>query len=136
MNFVPPASVPETTNVQPLDDDDVVIVPAAPLSSLGPRPTHRPVSSGVPLFKSLVFRRTAIPVLLTSGLLMLAVAGFRYVVDPDSVLALLPPWISVVLLAAAALLLLVAALNMAQVRQQLTAESAGRAGSRPSPGAT
>lgn len=78
----------------------------------------------MPLFKTLSFRRTAIPILLTSSVLMLAVAVLKYTVNRDSVLALLPGWIPVALFAAAVVFLGVAILNMVQVRQQMAAEKA------------
>jgi hypothetical protein len=117
----------ETTDVQPVDDDDRVIVPAAPLSALGPKLQYRPAGQSVPVFKTLSFRRTAIPVLLTCSVLMLVVAALKFTVNRDSVLALLPAWIPVALVAAAVVFLGVAALNMAQVRQQLAAERAAGA---------
>lgn len=116
----------ETTNVQPLDDDDVVIVPAAPISSLGHQTHHRYGAAPEPYVKSLRFRRTAIPVLLTTSAILLAVVGLKFVVHPDSVLATLPPRTLLTLFGAAAVLLIVAALNMAQVRQQLAATRSAR----------
>jgi hypothetical protein len=115
------AAQDETTDVQPVDEDDRVIVPAAPLSAFGPKPNYRASTPAVPLFKTLGFRRTAIPILLTTSILMLAVAALRFVVDPDSVLALLPAWTPLALTFAAVLFLAVAVLNMMQVRQQLAA---------------
>jgi hypothetical protein len=117
----------ETTNVQPLDDDDVVIVPAAPLSSLGHRPHHRPAPRRVPMFKTLQFRRTAIPILLTSGAVLIAVVGLKFVVHRDSVLATLPMGTCVAMVAMGLMLLLVAAVNMAQVRQQIANPATGAA---------
>jgi hypothetical protein len=116
----------ETTDVQPVDEDDRVIVPAAPLSALGPKPHYRPAAPGVPVFRTLAFRRTAIPILLTCGGLMLAVAVLKFVVDPDSVLALLPAWTPIALAGVAVVVVSVAVLNMAQVRQQLAAERSAR----------
>jgi hypothetical protein len=125
-----PASVPadvETTDVQPVDEDDRVIVPAALLSSLGPR-THPPAAPREPLFKSLRFRQTAIPVLLTTGLLLLFVTALKFVVNRDAVLATLPVGTCLAMAGAGILLLGVAALNMAQVRRQ---RGAGRPGAAP-----
>ena len=129
-NITPPASGAggadgaevETTNVQPVDEDDRVIVPAAPLSSLGPRAHPRPSAPRVPMFKTLKFRRTAIPILLTAGAILLAVVALRFLVNPDAVLATLPLGMCAALAGAAVLLWGVAAMNMAQVRHQLAAE--------------
>ena len=126
----------ETTDVQPVDEDDRVIVPAAPLSSLGPRTHHRPGAPRVPMFKTLKFRRTAIPILLTAGAILLAVPALRFVVHPDSVMATLPLTTCAMLAGAAVLLLGVAAMNMAQVRHQLAAEKADTPGAVSSSGAT
>jgi hypothetical protein len=112
----------ETTDVQPVDEDDRVVVPAARLSALGHQPHHRPRAARVPMFKTLQFRRTAIPILLTTGLILLAVVGLKFVVHPDSALAALPSGMIAALVGAAAVLMLVALLNMAQVRRQLAAE--------------
>jgi hypothetical protein len=117
----------ETTDVQPVDEDDRVIVPAAPLSSLGPRTRHGPAGPHVPLFKTLNFRRTAIPVLLTTGLLLLFVAALKFLVNGDAVLATMPMGMCLGLAGAGILLLCVAALNVTQVRHQLAAEKAGAA---------
>jgi len=108
----------ETTGIQPVDEDDAVIVPAAPLSALGFRP-HAGPSASVTAARALDRRRTIIPLLLTAGLLLLATAVLRFVAHPDSPLAGLPAWIPVVLVLVAAVILGVAGLNMAQVRQHL-----------------
>ena len=102
-----------------------MIVPAAPLSALGPRP--HPVtapSAAVAAARALSRRRTVIPVLLTGALLLLVTAALKFVVDPDAPLAGLPVWVPFGLIVLAAVILGVAGLNMAQVRKQLAA--AGR----------
>ncbi len=114
----------ETTNVQPVDEDDRVIVPAAPLSAFGPRAHARPAAR-VPMFKTPQFRRTAIPVLLTTGVMLLVVAGLKFVVDPDSVLSTLSVGTCLALAGVAVVLLGIAALNMALVRHQLAAAKSG-----------
>jgi len=126
-SFVTDPAYVETTDVQPVDEDDRVIVPAAPLSSLGPRTRHGPVAPHVPLFKTLNFRRTAIPVLLTAGLLLLFVAALKFLVNGDAVLATMPMGMCLGLAGAGILLLCVAALNVTQVRHQLAAEKAAAA---------
>ena len=119
----PASAEVETTNVQPVDEDDVVIVPAAPLSALGPR-IRRPAAR-VPMFKSIQFRRTAIPILLTTGLMLFVVAGLKFVVNPDAVLATLPIGMCLAMVGAGVVLLGVAALNMVMVHHQLAAERMG-----------
>jgi hypothetical protein len=109
----------ETTGIQPVDEDDAVIVPAAPLSYLGHdqhahHPSHAVVSKAV---KAQHFRQTMIPLLLTTGALLLATAVLKYMVHPDALLARLPGWLTVVLAVAAVLVLGVAGLNIAQARR-------------------
>jgi hypothetical protein len=130
-NLTPPAEFTdaETTDVQPVDEDDRVIVPAALISSLGPR-SHGPVAPRVPIFKSLQFRRTAIPVLLTTGVLLLFVAALKFLVNRDAVLATMPVGMCLGLAGAGVLLLCVGALNVVQVRRQL---ADGQAGAAPKP---
>jgi hypothetical protein len=121
----------ETTGIQPVDEDDAVIVPAAPLSYLGHgdhhahHPLHAVVSNAV---KAQNFRQTMIPLLLTTGALLLTTAVLKYVVHPDALLAQLPAWLTVVLAVAAVLVLGVAGLNMAQAHRY---QAAAVPGSRP-----
>jgi hypothetical protein len=113
-----------------VDEDDAVIVPAAPLSALGPRRHAAPApSAAAAAARALNRRRTVIPVLLTGALLLLVTAALKFVVDPDAPLAGLPVWVPFVLIVLAAVILGVAGLNMAQVRKQLAAAS-GNTGSR------
>jgi hypothetical protein len=62
-------------------------------------------------------RMTLIPVLLTTGLLLLLAVGLKFVVNPEAPLALMPGWMAALLAVGGAALLAVAGLNMAQVRR-------------------
>ena len=72
--------------------------------------------------KSLEYRRTIIPVLLTSGTLMLVFGILKFFAGPDSMLQSVPTWIPIALLLAGALLLALAGVNMVSVRAQLAAD--------------
>ena len=96
-----------------------MIVPAAPMSAFTYTPSHKPAAPKLPFYKTLNFRQTVIPILLTCGVMLLVMASLKFVVNPDSPLAALPGWMPVVLVVIAAGLLAVAVLNMLQVRQQL-----------------
>jgi hypothetical protein len=97
------------------DEDDAAMMPAPSMDYLAQRPHHPapPVRSPQ---RAVLFRRTVIPILLTSGVLMLVAAGLKYVVDPDAPLAVMPLWMSVVLALAGVALLVVAGLNVVQAR--------------------
>src|SRR5207248_817060 len=97
-------------------------VPAPDPSLLAhrPAPPRRPVRQ--PLWKSLAFRRTIIPILLTCGTLMLALGVMRWVPGPLTMWAAVmetSPWLAYVFLGIGAVLLALAALNMLQVKNQL-----------------
>lgn len=111
----------ETTAMQPIDEDDAVIVPAAPLSSLGHRPQAPQVRPTDVAARRQRARQTAVPILLTLGVLLLAAAGLRLVVDPDAPLGSVPPWLSLAAAAAGLLFLALAALNLIQSAPPQTA---------------
>ena len=102
-----------------VDDDDAVIVPA-------PEPevfvSHTPKAPAGPGgIRSLAFRRTVIPILLTCGVLLIGVGLLRWIGGPDSVFAETSIPLSATLCGTGFFLLLVAALNMLQVRGELAA---------------
>lgn len=111
-----------------IEGEDAVNVPAAPMEYLG----HARVQAShahMPklLAKSMEGRRTAIPVLLVSGLMFAVAGALKYVVGEDSPISDFPAWMSISLFAVAAVLIAVAVLNMLQVRQQLGAIAAAKA---------
>ncbi len=107
-----------------IDDDDAVIVPAPDASVFIPR--QKPVTSAearaaVQRKKSLDYRRTLIPILLTSGTLMFAFGILKFLAGGDSTLQYLPSWIPVTLMCVGLLVLGVAGINMMSVKGQLAA---------------
>jgi hypothetical protein len=81
----------------------------------GPAPRLRKPS----LYKSLRFRRAAIPILLTMGVMMFVMAIGRWIFDEAAPLARLPIWITFMLLVSGTALIGVAVLNMLLVRNDL-----------------
>jgi membrane associated rhomboid family serine protease len=101
-------------------DDDSVIVPPPPKEFLA-HATAAPSRPQIALLqtKSLEARRTAIPVLLTSGVIFAVAGALRFVMGDESPLADFPAWMSFALFALAGVCLCIAILNMVQVRAQL-----------------
>jgi hypothetical protein len=102
-------------------EDDAAIMPAPSVEYLAhvAHPAPRPPSRSVE--RALRLRLTLIPVLLTSGVLMLVAAVLKYVVNADAPLATMPTWMSVVLGVAGAALLGVAGLNISQTKARANA---------------
>jgi hypothetical protein len=103
-------------------EDEAPPTPApAPVNYRGP--SRRPVAKQ-PFFMTLGFRRTSIPVLLTMGVLMLAVVGARFVIDKDAPLASLGTFTSVSLVVMGLVLIALAVANMLQVKKELETRKA------------
>lgn len=128
----PPPSAPadaagdDPFNHAPPDDDDAVIVPAPDQSVFAPRPKAAPVvrKARVPVYQTLHFRQTVIPVMLTSGVLAIVLAGIRFTLSDDSIFSAVPTSVALVLIVLGLLLLGAAALNIMQVKQMLTKDAA------------
>jgi hypothetical protein len=71
------------------------------------------------LYKSLRFRRAAIPILLTTGVMMLVMAIGRWIFDEAAPLAHLPIWTTVMLLVSGVAMIGLGVLNMLLVRNDL-----------------
>jgi hypothetical protein len=69
-----------------------------------------------PLYRTMQFRQTIIPILLTCGVLTLAFSSLKFVLGPDSIFSDLPLWLPIVLLLAGVVLLFLAVLNMLAVK--------------------
>ena len=123
------ANTDPSTRVEPLVSDDVnlpgdfspgtvAVAPAAapPIEVFRPVP-HRPHARAA-LYQTLEFRRTVIPVLLVSGVLLIILGLAAYIVSPTSPLSALPVWMPPTLIVFGLALLGVAALNMASVKAQ------------------
>jgi uncharacterized membrane protein YidH (DUF202 family) len=70
-----------------------------------------------------------IPVLLTTGVMLIVLAVARWTADEETALAQVPSWSGALLVGLAALLIVLGVLNMLLVRQQ-TRASAAAAGPR------
>jgi hypothetical protein len=66
--------------------------------------------------KNLNFRKTLIPILLTSGVILIGFASLKFMAGSDSMLTDMPIWIPVILLLLAAMFLSLAAVNMLSVK--------------------
>ena len=103
------------------EENDSVIMPAQSVDYLAHHP-HAPAqpnrSAAAGLTRSVRFRQTIIPVLLTTGVLLLMTTVLKYTVNPDAPLAAMPGWTATLLAAAGAALLAVAALNIVQMRHR------------------
>ena len=113
---------------QVVDDDDSVIVPAPDASVFNPKKksiTSAEARAKIQKKKRLEYRRTLIPILLTTGTLLLIFGVLKFLAGPDSQLANLPGWAPLVLLGVGAFLLVLAAINMLSVKQELTANAKG-----------
>jgi hypothetical protein len=117
---------PATYEQEFFDDGDHTVLddlPATPLDYRGPRPAPtRPRKP--PMFKTLGFRRTVIPILLSTGVMMLVMFAARGVVDEASTLARMPAWTFLMLLTMGIVLIALAVLNMMLVRAELSKRNA------------
>ncbi len=106
-----------------IEDDDRMVAPApspevfAP-KALSPRPVHGSI------LKTLAFRRTSIPVLLTLGLVLLIVGSLKFLRDPESPFAALSLWLVLTVMVMGLILIGLGVFNMILVKQQLEAKAA------------
>lgn len=100
------------------DADDAVLMPAPSVEYLAHHP-HAPTQprglQAGSLSRSVRFRRTLIPILLTTGLLMVLTAVLKYSVNPDAPLAAMPVWMAILLAVSGVALVVVAGLNVVQL---------------------
>ncbi len=110
-----------------VDDDDAVIVPAPPIEYLGhAHPHHAPVRAGAgrqPAFYAVEYRRTIIPILFTTGIMMIVFGAARYVVSSDSPLGLQGAWFSFTLFAFGLLSLAACVVSILQLHQVLARQA-------------
>ena len=127
-SFVVAATPEETSNVVASDEDDQVIVPAAPISTLGYGMEHHGISrvKEIVMKRKLEFRRMMIPIYLTLGLLLIVTAALRFILDPESVLAVIlnPLWAPIVLALVGVAMIALCVLTMLQVKDQLEKQAA------------
>lgn len=109
-----------------IDDDDAVIMPAPEPEVFAPHAPAKPAVSAAGMPRSLGFRRTVIPILLTCGVLLIGIGALKWVGGDDSLFSEMSTIMSATLGGSGVFLLLVAVLNMMQVRAELA--QAKRAG--------
>jgi hypothetical protein len=102
----------------PAYDDDAVIMPAPSTEYLGHVPhaaaaLRRPAGGGASAF----VRDALVPVLFTCAALMLAAAALKFVVNPDAPLALMPAWLTGVLVLAAVVFVAAGVMNIVLCRR-------------------
>jgi hypothetical protein len=127
----PPEPEPEPADAEApamQDDDDSVIVPAAPMEYLGHASAaphrHKARSHKVDL-DSLEFRRTTIPIFLTGGVLLFVAGILRFIVGTDAPLSDLPSWMAFVAWGGGAFMIGGAIMNMLRVKNQLARAGSG-----------
>ena len=107
-------------------DDDATDAPAMDFAATGARPLgYRPPTPQRGMSRDV--KQTMIPILLTTGLLLLAFGVLRFILGPDSPYANLPGWLSGVAIGAGVLLLGVAVMTMLQVKAELDRAAADKA---------
>ncbi len=105
--------------INPVDENSAAYAPAAPGTSGGAKKKPARGTSTAAVYQTIEFRRTAIPILLTCGLLTIAFGALKYISGPDSPVADLPGWLPIALFITGAVLLGLAIANMLSVKQHL-----------------
>jgi hypothetical protein len=103
-----------------VEDDDSVSVPPPPMEYLGHSHPHHPLHGGGaaagPKYQNLEYRRTLIPILLTTGLCLVVMGFTKWVCAPDTLLGAQPVWMTIVCFAFGAVSFALGLLNMLQVK--------------------
>jgi hypothetical protein len=108
----------QTDDSQIIDDDDAVIVPAPDASVFVPKAkpqTSAQARAEIARKKNLEYRRTLIPILLTTGTMCVIFSMLKLFAGADSMLANVPNWEPVIFAVAGVLLLALAGVNMLSV---------------------
>jgi hypothetical protein len=115
--------VTESPASEIIDDDDMMAIPApeASVFQAKSRSTGTDTRARIAARRSLEFRRTLIPILFTSGVLMLGFASLKLVADPDSSLVAVPIWVPALLVCGGVIFLALGVVNMFSVKQQMAA---------------
>jgi hypothetical protein len=114
------APAPEPADAEFDQQDETLAAPAPDASVFAPRQRTTDLIAQ----RQLDAYRTAIPILLTLGILFPAIGSLPWLAPEGSPFADWGLWVSIVLFAAGAGLLSVAALNMIHVRNKRRAENA------------
>jgi hypothetical protein len=102
-------------------DDDAMLAPAPDASAFAASST--PYKSP-PRKPSSDLKPTLIPILLTSGLLLIVFGSLKFVLGPDSPYSNLPSWVTAMMFGMGALVLAFGVFTMLQVREQLARAAA------------
>jgi hypothetical protein len=131
-----PASPPSPPEVSdnpfdqaPPEDDDAMAMPAPDASVFAPRPKPAPAPrrAATPVYQTLRFRQTVIPIMLTGGVMSIVLALIYFSLPDDSFFAAVPALVAVVVLVIGAALLGMAVLNVMQVKLMLEREGKSQA---------
>lgn len=109
-----------------VEDDDTLNVPAPSEDVLLHRTPRAPRAPRKLLSRSLFFKQTMIPILLTVGVILAGLGGWLMSMGEDSPLVN-AVWIPIALLAFGGLMLIFAVVTMLQVKNQLDADKAAAA---------
>lgn len=103
-----------------VEDDDTLNLPPPPPEALGPRrPPRRPQRELAS--RTVSFKQTMIPILLTMGVLLSGIAGWSFVLGEESPVVD-APLIPICVMGLGVLMLAFAVVTMLQVRAQLNRE--------------
>jgi hypothetical protein len=101
-----------------VEDDDTLNLPAPSPEMLAHRPLP-PRAKGELISRTVGFKQTLIPILLTMGVLMAGIAAWSFALGDESPVAA-AAWIPMAVLGIAAVMLILAVITMFQVRSQLS----------------
>jgi hypothetical protein len=101
-----------------VEDDDTWNLPAPSADVLGQRRRPPAARRRAPLSRTVGFKQTLIPILLTLGVLLPGLAGWSFALGEESPIAT-APWIALTLLGIGVVMLGLAAITMVQVKHQL-----------------
>jgi hypothetical protein len=105
-----------------VEDDDTLNLPAPSPEMLAHRPLP-PRAKGELISRTVGFKQTLIPILLTMGVLMAGIAAWSFALGDESPVAA-AAWIPMAVLGIAAVMLILAVITMLQVRSQLSKAAA------------
>lgn len=119
---------PGTGRFAPPEAERAIAPPPDPSVFAAKRATRELVAE-----RQLHTKRTFIPILLTSGVLLPVMGSLKWLMGPDSPFAAWSVWVPVALSACGLVLLMLARANMVQVRQLMRTSSGKGAGTNAVP---
>lgn len=121
----PPAQSAASSEETAAADDDAVIVPAPDASVFYHKPQYEPKVKRQAFGQTINFKRTLIPILLTSGLIMVALGALHFIWSGENnPLVDLPGWLLGVLFVFGFALWALAVANMLSVKSAIDAGNA------------